>query len=397
MKRWSFYMIGLLLASMVFSSCGKGVLPVPSPEQSTNGAVENSISQSESEAPLVVQWVVEPNFKCDEIIPIDQPDFLTTTYSLYKRGDQYGVVDQSGNIVYSEQKKMNWCFACGLVDGEGNQYTANGAIQPYMHAHGVGSVIVYDTITQKALEAGEYGMYFSVRSYAGSKVLAPIVKIEGAYSVDTAENCDAQITPQGEKENIFCLVDSTTGKRVTDETYLAARGSWEINDFTEKEKNVIQGYTACTNQDEWFFYTKDGQKLPIEPYEDAKPFHSGFAAVKRNGNWGYIDEQGEPLTPFEFEDAASGYAGKAWAKQNGLWGVVQVKDGVQKETASDQTVIVTADGGLRMRKIPNIEGEILEVIAKGTALQVVGESEGWYRVEYNAQMGWVSAQHTIPG
>lgn len=73
------------------------------------------------------------------------------------------------------------------------------------------------------------------------------------------------------------------------------------------------------------------------------------------------------------------------------------------ETTAATTVSVTATGkqcvvntnqdNLRMRKEPNLEAEVLTSIPKGTVLTVAEESEGWSRVTYNGQTGWVKSDY----
>ncbi|MEK7447349.1 MAG: SH3 domain-containing protein [Patescibacteria group bacterium] len=61
----------------------------------------------------------------------------------------------------------------------------------------------------------------------------------------------------------------------------------------------------------------------------------------------------------------------------------------QKEETKKE-VYVTADGGLNMRENPDKNAKVLILIPNGTKLTVLEEKDGWYKVEYNGQTGWVS-------
>lgn len=56
----------------------------------------------------------------------------------------------------------------------------------------------------------------------------------------------------------------------------------------------------------------------------------------------------------------------------------------------DKIVYITADGGLNMREDASSSSKSLAVIPNGTKLTVLEEKDGWYKVEYNGQTGWVS-------
>lgn len=50
--------------------------------------------------------------------------------------------------------------------------------------------------------------------------------------------------------------------------------------------------------------------------------------------------------------------------------------------------------GLRMRDVACMEGsKVLTVIPAGTSVQIVAETDGWYKVKYNGLTGWMGAQY----
>lgn len=57
---------------------------------------------------------------------------------------------------------------------------------------------------------------------------------------------------------------------------------------------------------------------------------------------------------------------------------------------------VSADG-LKVRAVPDLEGEIVSMVAYGEELEVVEELEGWVKVLYDGQEAYVSAEYVTVG
>lgn len=64
------------------------------------------------------------------------------------------------------------------------------------------------------------------------------------------------------------------------------------------------------------------------------------------------------------------------------------------DSSSEKTVYVSAEGGLNLRKAPDAAVEKLATIPNDTKLIVLEEKDGWYKVEYSGQTGWVSKEFT---
>ena len=62
-------------------------------------------------------------------------------------------------------------------------------------------------------------------------------------------------------------------------------------------------------------------------------------------------------------------------------------------TIMDEVMFTTAN--LNVRMLPNTEGEKFGMFHKGAEVQVSGQCEqtGWYRVDYNGQIGYVSNEY----
>lgn len=57
---------------------------------------------------------------------------------------------------------------------------------------------------------------------------------------------------------------------------------------------------------------------------------------------------------------------------------------------------VSADG-LKVRAVPNLEGEIVSMVAYGEELEVVEELDGWVKILYDGQEAYVSAEYVTVG
>ncbi len=73
---------------------------------------------------------------------------------------------------------------------------------------------------------------------------------------------------------------------------------------------------------------------------------------------------------------------------------VIVPDTKKAETITQKIVYVNAEGGLNLRDTPAATGKLLVTIPNGTKLIVLEEKDGWYKVDYNGQTGWVSKEYT---
>lgn len=54
---------------------------------------------------------------------------------------------------------------------------------------------------------------------------------------------------------------------------------------------------------------------------------------------------------------------------------------------------VTASSGLRLRSSPNTSSNILEVMPRGSLVDVLAKSGGWYSVRYSSTTGWASGDY----
>lgn len=58
-------------------------------------------------------------------------------------------------------------------------------------------------------------------------------------------------------------------------------------------------------------------------------------------------------------------------------------------------IVVKADGGLNMRKEPDVGSEKIGKIPDGTKLEAKKELNGWYNVDFDGKNGWISKEFTV--
>lgn len=62
-----------------------------------------------------------------------------------------------------------------------------------------------------------------------------------------------------------------------------------------------------------------------------------------------------------------------------------------------KTLATVSADGLKVRAVPDMEGEIVSMVAYGEELEVVEELEGWVKVLYDGQEAYVSAEYVTVG
>ena len=65
----------------------------------------------------------------------------------------------------------------------------------------------------------------------------------------------------------------------------------------------------------------------------------------------------------------------------------------QSEQPSDETAYVATTSQVRLRKEPNTECVTISLLEMGVKLEVVERLDGWYKVIYDGQEGYVSADY----
>ncbi|MBO5453916.1 MAG: SH3 domain-containing protein [Clostridia bacterium] len=81
-----------------------------------------------------------------------------------------------------------------------------------------------------------------------------------------------------------------------------------------------------------------------------------------------------------------------------VWSKVQLPDGREGYIINDYLSVESKEGvvtgsAVNVRKTPGLDGEIIGLVYKGQTLPVVGRETEWVNVEFNGQLGWISAQY----
>ena len=63
--------------------------------------------------------------------------------------------------------------------------------------------------------------------------------------------------------------------------------------------------------------------------------------------------------------------------------------------SQNKEITIASPIGLYMTYGPNGTGGIITCLPYGTELQVLGEKNGWYEVNYNGSTGWIDAEYCI--
>ena len=59
----------------------------------------------------------------------------------------------------------------------------------------------------------------------------------------------------------------------------------------------------------------------------------------------------------------------------------------------EETVFVWTRTGVNMREEPNTEGALITVLEPASKLELLGEEEGWVKVQYNGTEGYVCSDY----
>ena len=65
----------------------------------------------------------------------------------------------------------------------------------------------------------------------------------------------------------------------------------------------------------------------------------------------------------------------------------------ESDVSTGDTIYVKTTAQINLREEPNTNCDVIVVIPKETELEVVENLKGWYKVSYNGQIGYVSADY----
>ncbi|MCI9414802.1 MAG: WG repeat-containing protein [Clostridiales bacterium] len=327
MKKWLSIVLAALLATATLTGCtaapkpagGSEPAPTEQSEASTTTTTRASEQTTTTEGAQMKIFAPEGTDVLDirpvidqRLSSLDYKDYFTpedwaVAYSYYVVGDQWGLMDGSGNILLTPDKVPEWCSIChGFTIGNMEDSPVYGGedfkIIKEFHAHCYASQYYYDADSKKFMwrNGGVDRATAAERTAAG--VRAPGCVRAGRYIPDSTD------------PSLDDIVELDTAVMVGD--------GWKVltEPVLQDGTPFADGIAAIKKDGKWGFLRSDGTELLPCQYEDACNFYKGTAAVKKDGKWGYIDQEGRELTDFVYEEARTVIDGKAWVKMDGKWG-----------------------------------------------------------------------------
>lgn len=218
--------------------------------------------------------------------------------------DDWGsYIDKNGNIAY------------GYPDGGGvepDAYWYNGQLTVFMPAEGIiGGIeeLSWIDVEQRSWEKNAV-LPIQEMSSIKQEAWGPMANVENSN---------------------FALVDTTTGKLVSDFIY---SGFDTGNGFRE-------GVLAVKKGNKWGFIDTKGNEITeflYDPYEQNDDYEeaeykysiftaaNGYIAVLKDGKWGLIDIQGNTVVETSYDGISQvNPDGMFWLKENGTWSLYQMQ------------------------------------------------------------------------
>ena len=76
-------------------------------------------------------------------------------------------------------------------------------------------------------------------------------------------------------------------------------------------------------------------------------------------------------------------------------GIAPKEDTDKNVVSKSKTTIQSSMGWLRFRTGNSTSYRVMSKIPTGTTVDVLGQSNGWYKIQYHGQIGWISGNYTI--
>ncbi|MCQ2479989.1 MAG: WG repeat-containing protein [Clostridia bacterium] len=330
MKNFKRFLCILIVVALLIplSACGKKKAVVEKPQQTK--PLETTDIYKE-------RWLLAPSIKADAIysLPIVTFNEKTNHYDVsygdsyvIKKGEQYGLIDSNGVLVFEPQ--FDSIQTCPCFEG----YIVTTKDGDYYH-----TTYHINSKNQKLWSYEHTCNGFTGYEYKWDK---------GSNSIDVSYKGDDNkstndITPLlpeameiingSELIEKFTLVNG--GKPVGSQDYMGAgvftgglaafnlNGKWGYVDSTGKtvipfEFDAVERYNALNGKED-------------TPYEVSE----GYVTVLRNGKFGIYNVEGDMIIPCLYSCLTTVHDGRAYASQDGkTWGVLLIDEAVSNGIAS---------------------------------------------------------------
>ena len=205
------------------------------------------------------------------------------------------------------------------------------------------------------------------------------------------------VIPNGTTLHVTALSSNgwykTSYKDLTGWVYKPYLTNINVNKINNKQQNSssnVSGSTVVTTAT-WLCLNK--YPKPNDDILDYLPNGTKLKVLGSNGNgWLKVNYKG-----------TIGWVGAKYTKalnnQSPNNNQQQVPQQQQKQNNNngisvDQQVIINSPVGLNVRNSSSTNGSIIGVLGYNQVVTITGESNGWYRINYNGQTGWIDSSYT---
>jgi hypothetical protein len=243
-----------------------------------------------------------------------------------QKGDQWGLANRNGEILVKPFVTSRWGHPVrflrngSAVIGRGNRQRVFWPDQEELREASEKKLVFVDTYGPNLIfrPADEK----NIEWWVARQQPRGLWKIEGAsrvyWTASLAEYDRIWIEDATTKRWHFCTIE---GERLGPE--MAEKPSqW----FFDGGMGIMREGDAC------HFIDRNGKKIDVRTWEDARLFQRGLAAVKRGGKWGFIDTAGKLLIDCKFDEVGDFFVASedqdaespllAAVSQAGRWGYI---------------------------------------------------------------------------
>ncbi len=302
MKKLTSILISILLASLLFISCGdKPSVDIEDniPQNNENASVEDNVEKDDEGKENTDLPVIPPADEGDAVLftapsdyeidyTFDGTEFAVFHIPTGEWTGVYGIIDLSGKVIIEPTYNLlGWCgqhgvlYADPFAEGDAPIYIDDTHKIDLHYGHGSGgsSNYIYSTASEKFYSAGgEYGAIYVAETATISEYMP------------------------------YIITDISV-----------AAGSYYDGDGSQ-----ISALLSAPSK-EYAFVTDRGAEIMFEASYVQPRFVNGYMPIERGDKWGYIDLFGEDVSEFIYDGATNAHGDKAWVLAEGEWKVISLK------------------------------------------------------------------------
>ena len=191
--------------------------------------------------------------------------------------------------------------------------------------------------------------------------------------------------------------------KTSDNKYIFSSNVVPFKEYSDE----IKKFNSTSSDSKGTYSLIADSSLRIEPAEG-----NNVVATVKNGTLLYVVETGVNSVGAKWLKTEDGYyvkAGETVFKSAdklssvGFEGNVNIISGIYYSNAVEDEIVDTVfepskykitASALNVRKSP-VNGSIIGTLSKGTVVQVVAASDGWGKISYNGQIGWISFDYAV--